>query len=62
VSRAGAPSARAERRRPQTMGDLLDQVDELRAAGREADAMELLKRINDALWERALELQQRHGR
>jgi hypothetical protein len=29
-------------RRPQTMGDLLDQVDELRVAGREADAMELL--------------------
>jgi hypothetical protein len=61
VSRAGAPTYRSKlgKRSPQTMGDLLDQVEDLRAAGREADAMRLLERVQDALWEKALSLQQR---
>ena len=61
MSRAGAPAVRTKlgKRSPQTMGDLLDLVEDLRAEGREAEAMALLERVNDALWEKALSLQQR---
>jgi hypothetical protein len=38
----------------------LDIVEELRAEGREEEAMELLQDVNKALLERALSLQQRN--